>query len=167
MAQLNPTNFFNSMQQMNQHEEEDSLLRYQQRVLKALSKLYPAITYNLKLFLDESVKHPLEEVKFKCAIKELDVLYIERPTPQTEFSELYYDIYKTSVFKKFLEIGSTLSWDSNFGVVFPLKHHKDWVIHNLGSPKWTKPVFVIPSNSVHNRDIRILSLSRFIEERLV
>jgi hypothetical protein len=161
---LNPSNFMDTIQQATKRTSQYGVAQYEQKILRALTELYDYRVSDVRNKYNPEADDPLGEFKYVINNPELDVIFMSKLRNQL-INQFIYRLDKTKAWEMFFKFHQEYKLQL-LGVVFPMKGHSDWIIHNLGlmSVPGVGRI-VVPSKQAELSDIIIEPLKFFIDGR--
>lgn len=164
MARLTPGNFHEALKGLSADLDRKGAkdTTYQVKVFKALRGAFTVPAAALAALSNGNYGNPMAQAKGMVNDPLFDKLHIARLRGITLGSLLLID-------ERNKALARALALDDiheGFGLVFPVEHHGDWILHNLGAPEGNGPGcarIVIQSRKTSLRDVWAEPLKQFID----
>lgn len=134
---------------------------YTVKILKELSKLWPLTAEDYGAIHNRNIKDPMAEIRGRIDDPVFDRIHI-RYMEDVLLRHLFWRPDKHLVLKE----ASRFNMPGGFGLIFPVKHHRDWIAHNLGSAegRGLGSARIVVQSRMHDLpDVWIEPLEQFIE----
>jgi hypothetical protein len=162
----NPLNFHDDLETGNLRDATGFLRRYQYAVFRDLARVYG---YSQKM-LSESFEQDSSDawtggLKYRIGNPELDSIFASR-LRKVDGWKLLTNFKASPAWKEYLRIFDETRL-TMFGLVFPVRHSKSWIIHNFGESIMLpgRVRHIVPSRVDGIRHFEIMPLQQFIEEK--
>lgn len=163
MARVTPGTFHQLLTPENAKQHIDNTIDvvYTIKILKALRKLFPITSDDLSTINNRNIDDPLIQVKDRIDDRLFDRLHMVKLKNIT-IGSLFRKIETNPVLKE----ASKYDAVEGFGLIFPVRDYRDWIVHNLGCAEGKElgnVRIVIRSKVTDLKDLWIEPLDRFIE----
>lgn len=161
----NPTNFFDTIKDSKNRMADMSKSKYEQLMLQQMVDLFDYTISDVRnAFYQSTSDDPLSDFKYKVNDATLDVLFMRKLKNQVIHSFIY-KMDTTMAWKTFCRICDERKLPI-LGLIFPVKEHSHWIIHNMGLISVPgRGRIIVPSKRTELRDIVLEPLKFFIEGR--
>lgn len=163
---LNPLTFKNILDQqgVEASKRRSETVRFQVNVIRKLTPLFPHKP-SVECFYDGRTEKPWEVVISGMGTMELRYLWAE-PLKNITPGALLKRLPETSVYRRFLALRDNPNGFA--GLIFPIPHNGEWIIHNLGWPEGSGagyPRLIMQSRDNESEDLCVEPLEQFIKVR--
>lgn len=140
---------------------------YAAKILRKLKSIYPITTTLIGYLYDDNDSSPMDSIRHEVDNEEFNALEI-RHIKDVRLITFLRNPQDTVPWKIFVDNMSNAYNPGYSGVIFPVLHGGDFIIHNLGSPferSFDHAKIVMQSRDTNLNDLIIEPLDNFIEER--
>jgi hypothetical protein len=163
----NPSNFLDNLSDALKVRKLETQRRYEDQVIrKELAEHYVINRGKVwELYSNEGIEDPLQELKWAMDGESEFTSLFFKACRGVDLVDLVTKPLDSTPFKVFSDLLDKQRLDA-LGLIFPVKHRRNWIIHNLGGTRRPGRLYlVIPSKAGMYHDVVIEKLSEFIDDR--